>query len=994
MQARYAELEQVNKDICTYSRSYYGTRSLQYSRALIKLADLYRTQARYKEAEPINLQVIQTIEDTVGTNNLEYTNAAISLANLYKEMNRFGQAELYFLQAIDIYEVIVGRNHESYVRALTGYASVLRAVGRVQEAEPLYAKALGIYKNTLGTGSDGYADLLNDYGLYLEEMGHYEKALEYFQESLEITEKNQGKRSPNYASTLDNLGVILVATGHYEQAEPIYVESAKIKKDILGPKHPMYATSLNNVANLYEKAGRNSDAKKLYSEALEIVREIYGIENSYYANALDNMATVFENEQNYEQAEKFLKESVAINKRLFGEHHIYYTTALNNLARVRMFQNNTSDAELLFKNNIENTKLAFGDQHPDYATAIANLADLYEYTERYEEAEKYYRESLKIRKDKLGVEHPDYTTNLSRLAGLLSATGKYEEADLVWDEALLNYLKEIKLYFPSMSEKEKQQFYAKIGQEFEEYNSYAILRSQSNPMVLNKMYNNQLATKALLLNASSKVRQRILASKNEKLIKTYKLWQQQKEYLSKIYSLSKEELAIQKINVDSIVALANQYEKELSKSSEDFKHTSDTLTYTWKMVQKKLKDGEAAIEIIRFRKHDFKKSGVKSDTVIYAALIVTRDTKKHPELVVMSNGKEMESKYIAYYRNVVKFKVQDEYTYDIYWKGISHMLKGISKVYFSPDGVYNQINLNTIKNKESGKFVLDEIEVHMLTNTKDMVKKYAVRNSNKLFVGFANPDYLTDGQIPSAEEDKTKYKGIMAPLPGTKNEMNLISGMMAQSNWRTQVYMSAEANEKQVKQVNNPKVLHIATHGFFERDYTKNTKKAISAANPEKTTVVNPLLKSGLMMAGASVTVYNKKNPSISRVNTDDLFEDGVLTSYEVMNLSLDSTDLVILSACETGLGEVANGEGVYGLQRAFIIAGAESIILSLWKVDDKTTQELMTTFYNEWINRLQKSGKHQENIVRRQAFRAAQTQIKQKYPDPYFWGAFVIIGD
>ncbi len=517
------------------------------------------------------------------------------------------------------------------------------------------------------------------------------------------------------------------------------------------------------------------------------------------------------------------------------------------------------------------------------------------------------------------------------------------------------------------------------------------MRAASNPNVLSNMYNNQLATKALILNASNKVRQKILASRDTSLINLYKSWLQQKEMLSKLYSLSKEEVAKEKINLDSLENTANVLEKRLSLKSDLFKNANDTLSYTWKHVQKKLKDGEAAVEMIRFRKFDFRKSGLLTDSVFYAALIITRDTKKNPELVILENGNDLEKKYLNYYKNVIKFKIDDEYSYIQYWKKVNQKLAGIKKVYFSPDGVYNQLNINTIKNLETNKFILDESDIELVTNTKDLVTQYAVRNSKKQITFFGNPDYTSDGSVPSVNPSAVattatgapvtrSYSGILSPLPGTEKEVNLISAMMRENKWVTKVNLGTESNEKAVKQVNNPKVLHIATHGFFDKDIEQSKVKGVKT----ETITRNKLLRSGLMLAGASVSLYNRKNAVFQPDKIEKTTEDGILTAYEAMNLNLDSTDLVILSACETGLGDVENGEGVYGLQRAFIIAGAESIILSLWKVDDATTQKLMTLFYNEWL----KSGN------KRQAFRSAQSMVRQQFPDPYYWGAFVMVGE
>ena len=988
-EGRYADLEVLYKKIVELSGALYGMKSLEYCRAINNLTDLFRTLSRYKEAEPYCLLVLQIIEDTIGQNNLDYTSALIKIANLYKDMNLFKQAEIYYQSALSIYEVIVGTYHESYIKALVSLASLYRVEGRTAEAEPLYVQAFDIYTKTIGVNTIAYADMLNDYALYYDEMGHYEQAELNYKKSLAITEKIKGDQDPNYATTLDNLATHFLLTGHVEQAEPVFIEAAKIRKDKLGKKHPLYATSLNNIANLYESTGRIAEAKTLYIEAISIIKEIYGTNNFNYANAIDNLADVLQKEGDYVEAEKYVRESMEIIKNLFGEQHIYYTTGLNNLALIQTQLKKPEEAEALYKLNIDKTKAAVGDQHPAYASALSNLADLYESLERYKEAEDLYEQALKIRKDKLGVNHRQYTTTLSHLAGLYTATNDLDKADVLWENSLNNYLREIKLFFPSMSEKEKQQFYKTINSEFEQFNTYALMRAATEPSVLAKMYNNQLATKALILNASNKVRQKILASRDTSLINLYKKWLQQKEVLSKLYSLSKEEITNEKLSIDSLETLANQLEKKLSIRSNLFKNTNDTISYRWKDVQKKLKDKEAAVEIIRFEKYDFRKSGLTTDSVVYVALIITKDTKKNPELVILDNGNDLEKKYMNYYKNVIKFKIEDEYSYVKYWKKIKDNLAGIEKVYFSPDGVYNQLNMNTIKNLETNKFVLEENDIQLVTNTKDLVTQYATKNTKKQIVLFGDPDYTSDGSTNLesntvvASNNKSampNYSGILTPLPGTEKEVNMINGMMQENKWSVKINMHKEANEKNLKLQNNPKVLHIATHGFFDKDIELSKTNAIKI----ETITRNKLLRSGLMMAGASVSIYNKKNAIFQGDKIEKTFEDGILTAYEAMNLNLDSTDLVVLSACETGLGDVENGEGVYGLQRAFIIAGAESIILSLWKVDDATTQKLMTLFYNEWL----KSGK------KREAFRTAQMMVKKQFPDPYFWGAFVMVGE
>ncbi|MCS6823782.1 MAG: tetratricopeptide repeat protein [Cytophagaceae bacterium] len=987
MQGRYAELDPMYKKLSDLVKNVHGSKSVSYAKMLKKQVELARALSKYTEAEPLALLMVKIIEDTIGQNNLDYCSALIDLAGLYKDMGKFNDAEMYHLLAISIYETIVSENHESYVKALVSLATLYTNIGRTNDAEPLFLKTLAIYKRTTGEMNLDYADLLNQYGLYLYKAEHYEQSELYFKKALEITEKLIGKKNINYTITLDNLATLYTETGHLEQAEPIMLEAGRIRKELLGPKHPLYATSLNNIANLYLSVGRTAEAFALYEEAIKIIKEIYGTRNPYYANALDNLSAIYEKEGDMKKAETFLKESLEITRDIYGERHEYYIKALNNLALLYTETKNTTEAEKLYKANLEKIKQSYGENSVEYAVGLSNLADLYEVNEKYKNAEELYEKALKIKKDKLGVNHEKYTFTLVRLAGLYSAIGEYEKADALWQSALGNYLTEIKRFFPTMSEKEKQQFYKNVVQkEFEYFNTYAINRASTNPEIICQMYNNQLATKAIILNASNKVRQRIMSGKDTSLINLYKKWQQQKEYLAKLYSFSKAELESEKINIDSIQRLANTLEKRLSQRSEVFRTSADTQTYTWKKVYKVLRQGEAAIEIIRFVKYNFRNSGVPTDTIVYAALIITNDTKKHPEMVLMENGRDLEKKYINYYKNVIKFKIEDEYTYEMYWKKIAEKLTGIKKVYISPDGVYNQINLNTIKNKSTGKYLIEEIDIQMVSNTKDLLINDEMKNNRKNIVLFGNPDYTADlyalaGGSGVQSLNKKELESFITPLPGTEAEVTRISNIVTEKKWSVQVYKQRDANEKNLKNISNPRVLHIATHGFFDKDL--EVKRKNTRENP---LTQNPLLRSGLLLAGASVTMYNKKHAILPSDKMDAGFEDGVLTAYEAMNLNLDSTDLVLLSACETGLGDIENGEGVYGLQRALIIAGSEAVVISLWKVDDATTSELMTLFFNEWLK--------PNAPDKLQAFKNAQLALKKKYPDPYYWGAFVMIGE
>jgi CHAT domain-containing protein len=675
-----------------------------------------------------------------------------------------------------------------------------------------------------------------------------------------------------------------------------------------------------------------------------------------YNRLLTNLALLYKDMGRYQEAEQEYLKAIKIKEKRLGTHHPDYAALLNQLAALYVQMGKNDKVEELLKKSSEIYKKKFGENHPSYAGAISNLGNFYRITSKLDQAAPLLNQAVTIRKNTLGENHPDYIASLEHMALLQWQKNQISEAYALLKQVLDKDMMLVRNFFPSMSEREKGKFWEKLRPKFQRFNSFALTALPTHPEIAGDMYNYQLATKALLLNATNKIKQQILASKDGVLIRQYLHWLDQKETLAKWYTYSKEELAAERINLDSLERVANATEKELSQKSSLFTQGYEQKPVTLKDITAKLKAEEAALEVIHFKKFDV----VFRDTTYYAVLILTKE-KPLPQLVLHENGKELETKYYNYYKNAIRKKTDDQFSYQQYWSKIDEALAGKKTVYLSLDGVYNQINLNTLQTAP-GKYLLDTKNFVLLTNTKDLLSNGTAPAKTKpqaTLIGF--PNYGT--------------KGTIDPLPGTKAEIDNIKKVLAAKSYPVKTLMQNDATEGQIKTVVNPRILHIATHGFFLNDVGDSDEK-VFGIEPDKARE-NPLLRSGLMLAGAEQTA---ENLDTRETKSSD---NGVLTAYEAMNLSLDQTDMVVLSACETGLGEVQNGEGVYGLQRAFQVAGAKSIIMSLWKVDDTATQQLMSSFYRNWLQTSNKA----------QAFKMAQQELKAKYKSPYFWGAFVLIG-
>ena len=832
----------------------------------------------------------------------------------YYNMRWYRIAEAAFITAKNFMEAYNLTQDISYIRCISNMGVMYLIQGRTLEAEQFVSYALA-ESERLGKGSIAYAANLNSMAKLRQQLGHYNEAERMFTESLASIAARMGTNSLQHAIVLNNIAMLYQVMGRYPEAVEMM-------------KQALVALEASNKRTLQGK--KSFDSRKFNS----------------------NLALLYQLSGNLAQAET---EFLAIRKVFENrgqKNNPEYANLLNQLSLLYIQMNKTDQVEPLLLKAIDVYKKKFTTENPSYAKAQTDLGTFYRVQNRMTEAEVALTNALGIRQRTLGENHPDYIKSVEAVGILYWKKGDLMRAYPFLQSACNKSLEFINQYFAPMSETEKTKYWDILQPRFQRFYNFAIEAGATMPEVWVDVFNYQIATKALLLNSTNKVKKAILASGNEALIKDYISWIGQKEALARYYSLSKEELKEQKIDLVALEKTANELERSLSQRSTDFAKGYESEQISWPMIVSKLADHEAVLELIRVRTFDKD----FTDQSRYIALVVAKGISQ-PRMVLIENGNELETRYAKFYKNAVQQRMADPHSYHQYWEKIDPLLASKKTIYVSPDGVYNQININTLK-KTDGDFVLNRFDVVMVGNSKDLIaiKDKKTSTTKSAFVlGF--PD----------------YGGNAVALPGTKVEIDEINKILGAGGFKVTKREQHEANEAALKAVAAPTLMHIATHGYFlaDSDLKSGDAMGIDAENAKN----NPLLRSGLILAGTQA----QDNNAVDLQSNDN----GILTAYEAMNLSLEGTDLIILSACETGLGDVRAGEGVYGLQRAFLVAGANALIMSLWKVDDAATQQLMTNFYSIWT----KTGNKQ------QAFKQAQLRLMTKYKDPYYWGAFVMMG-
>lgn len=1018
-EGKHKNTEAYDTEVLKIKEELLGTDAPEYHLTKVKLANYYVDFTdKFDEAEQIYKDSFHgKVEPEITKGHIDYLDIMNHLAKFYQETDDYDKASHILDDALLAARVKYDNKDIEYGRELEKIASLQISIGEYEKADSNIEESIDILaESKLDVALTYLADALITKAKLLSIKGEYDESEELIYDSDNFRSKGALTTDVAGLNADEDLGGLYMSIGRYNDAQKLLEFALQDKKLQFGEesRHLNYSLVQNSKLNLIK--GDYTQAEQQARKANNLATGIFGDESSKTVPSMLALADVYITIGDYEKAEGILKSAIRIQKYKFGQQHVDVGKSTSKLALVYFYQDKPlPEIQKLFQDAEVIIGKKLGSNNPTYAEilknmAIANIAagnyslaftylnqaeeiwkkkigkrnninaataqvlkgDIYYKQKNYTEAEKFYEDAQKQYERVFNDNHPEFVKVQSKLSKTYYMQARYKDSQDEMEDVLANYKSFIKEYFPALSEREKAKFWNTIKSDYEFYNSLIISRNRSTKYI-GELYNNALLTKALLLNSSIKVRQRIMNSGDEELVGLYSQWIENKELLTAALSMSTADLQNNGIDPAALGGEVELLEKEISLKSELFSQSTDSKVILWADVKGALRENEVAIEMVRFRYFDH----TFTDSVMYALLYVKGDQRSEPKMILLEDGEELEKRYMKVYRNSIKYKLNDRYSYLKFWKPIEDEIGTVSTLYLSPDGVYNQINLEAIKTPD-GKYVLDNSNIKLISNTKDLYlntirtrelseKEYAMM--------FGNPTFYVNTQmgkpVPNSGLTRATAEQV-SPLPGTKREIEELDDLLDRKGWETDKFMEDKAAESEIKKVSNPRIFHVATHGFFQSE-----SKASKLDQEFNATAAyeNPLLKTGLLLTGAGDIL----NQTQFNYNVDN----GILTAYEAMNLNLDKTDLVVLSACETGLGEIEAGEGVYGLQRAFLVAGARTIIMSLFKVSDEATQQLMLKFYRKWI----------ETGNKRQAFIDAKKEIRNEYVDPIYWGPFVMIG-
>jgi CHAT domain-containing protein/Tfp pilus assembly protein PilF len=945
---------------------------------------------------------------------LGHSNAALAkIANiigvLYADLSQFNKALEFHHQGIIISKQVYGEQHPSLASSYNNIGLVYRTQRQFVLALEYFNQAIAVLKKAFGDQHPNLANIYISVGLVYKDKGNYTQALKHYQLALALWKQTFGGEHPYIALCYNNIGNAYFELGQNVQAMEYYQQVLAIRKKTLGKQHSLVGQIYNQIGNVYMNQRQYALAQEYYLQAIAIQKKALGEQHRDLAVSYSNIGTLYSNLGKITQALDYFQQALAIWKQALGEQSSEVAKCYPNIGFVYVDIHQYTEALKYFELALAIEKQALGEQHPDVASNYSNIGLVYFKQGQYQSAIQQFQQSLNSYLP--NYKTVGYQSLLSNSQSVLYRTLTYLSQALYLNNAsgddtfALATVRFADRYIDSLRrnytyENDK----LALGKLANELYQVAIDIARWNKLDEEAFYYSEKNKAAILAQSLNEATALKLGGIPDSLL------EKDKEMRSIVAVYTKavieEELKCPKCDSTKLTNLKDglfkyQQQHTALKSSLEAEFPQ---YFALKYLDTKISVKEIQKGFLSENPNSAILEYMLGDTVLYSFCITKDQYSFHRQKLdstrfKKTNALQLEVKKLA--RALGDPKLQLDPTtavsqpasalYDYLIKPFEQLIKGKDLVII-PDAELNKIpfemlmkpnqNLKNIPKWQELPYLIKQHNIgyhysaRLLLDDWQKGKTQPVKSSGLVAFAPVFNDSAT-GQIvsneSSIEQPYLAYASrgdtitrafmndgrLITPLPGTEREVKAIYELFNQKNLLAKYYLNDQANEATVQSLNlKPyKYLHFATHGLTDEDHP--TQSCLILAQNQ-----NPL-------------------PSPSGEQNPTPNSDNLLTSSEMYGLELDA-ELVVLSACQTGKGTLKAGEGIIGLTRGLLYAGARNLLVSQWNVNDASTAELMTKFYAKIL----------AGHSNRQALREAKLELlNSKFACPHYWSAFVLVG-